>query len=391
MHMNTKPTNKKAIAWLSVAHMVNDTYSGFLNPIMPFIAAQMGFSMAIATVIMAIAQVCSSLLQPIFGFFADNIIKRIFIFWGLILASIFIPLAPNSPNVYILTLFIIIGSTGGSLFHPQSMGFISKFSPTDFSKNMGIFISAGAVGMSFGPIISALVAENFGLSKIPITAIMGITVALLMFSAVPKISLTEKKPEHKEFKAAFGKILSNKYILILILISMLKTLVTNSCMILLPFLWKGMGYSPTYIGVALFFFIFAGSMGSLVSSKIEKIIGAKKVFYISLIGTLPIIYIFVQTYMNHPKIALGVFVIMGFITMLAMPVNMVMAQSLMPEYKSIIAGLINGFSWGIVAIFLTIIGYSAQNFGITNVLMIVAFIPAVLSYFVKYLPERIES
>lgn len=389
--METKKTNKKAVTWLSLAHITNDTYSGFLNPIMPFIAEKIGITMAIATVVMCIAHICSSLFQPIFGFFADNVIKRIFIFWGLLLASIFIPFAPMAPNVQLLTLFIIFGSFGGSLFHPQATGFIVRFSKEDFTKNMAIFISAGSVGFSFGPIISALVAQHFGLNMIPFTAIIGIVISLLMFKFVPKISKTDKKPEHKDFSKTFKAILSNKKILILTLISMMKSLVTNSCSIMLPFLWKDMGYGPSYIGMALFLFIFMGSMGSLVSGHLEKIIGAKKVFYISMIGTLPLMYLFVTTYRTHPTISLIVFVAMGFLTMLAMPVTMVMAQRLMPECKSIVSGFINGFSWGVVAIFITMVGFSAQNFGIAKVLFIVSFVPAICSYLVRYLPERIEE
>ena len=108
-----------AIVWLSLAHLVCDVYGGFLNPVMPFIAAKLGFTMALATVLVAIAQICSNMLQPIFGFFADNILKRFFVFWGVILASVFIPLAPSAPNVTVLVLFMILGSLGGSFFHPQ--------------------------------------------------------------------------------------------------------------------------------------------------------------------------------------------------------------------------------------------------------------------------------
>ena len=80
-------SNKSAIVWLSFAHFFNDVYTGFLNPLMPFIAAKLGFSMAVATLLVAITQICSNMFQPIFGFFADNMLKRFFIFWGLILSS----------------------------------------------------------------------------------------------------------------------------------------------------------------------------------------------------------------------------------------------------------------------------------------------------------------
>jgi MFS family permease len=120
--------NAVTIAWLCLAHLICDVYGGFVNPLMPFIASKLGFSMAIATVLLAITQICSNMMQPIFGFFADNIYKRFFVFWGLILASVFIPLATIAPNVFLLTIFMILGCLGGSFFHPQSMGFVNYFS-----------------------------------------------------------------------------------------------------------------------------------------------------------------------------------------------------------------------------------------------------------------------
>ena len=71
---------RNAVIWLGSAHFICDLYGGFLNPILPFIASKLGFSISIATILIAITQICSNMLQPIFGFFADNILKRFFIF-----------------------------------------------------------------------------------------------------------------------------------------------------------------------------------------------------------------------------------------------------------------------------------------------------------------------
>ena len=59
MNFSEKQT-QRAILWLCSAHLVCDVYSGFLNPLMPFIASKLGFSMAIATVLLAITQICSA-------------------------------------------------------------------------------------------------------------------------------------------------------------------------------------------------------------------------------------------------------------------------------------------------------------------------------------------
>ena len=385
---NVLRNNKNAIIWLCLAHLICDVYSGFLNPIMPYIAEKLGFSMAIATVLVAITQICSNMLQPIFGFFADNMLKRFFIFWGVILASVFIPLAPAAPTIPLLILFMILGCLGGSFFHPQSMGFVRIFSDKNYSNIMGVFISLGSLGFAFGPLLATYITQVAGLDKISYTSIFGLSLALLMFIFVPKLSAMEKKPEKKEFFKTFKEILSNKQMDLLMLVSMMKSLVTNSSCILLPFLWKSMGYTPFYIGLALFLFVFAGSIGSFVSPRLEKIVGSKPIIYFSMWATLPMLIGFALTYKTMPVVSRLIFAIIGFTTMLAQPVILVWAQKTMPEYKSISAGFINGFCWGVIALIMSVLGTIAQQYGIINTIVILAIIPAICSYFVKFLKEE---
>lgn len=376
---------KNPILWLNSAHFVNDIYTGMLNPIMPFIAAKLSISMAFATVILSMSHIFSSLLQPLFGFFADNIVKRVFIFWGLICTAIFISVAPASHEVFLLILSIILGSLGSSFFHPQALGFVVRFAEKDLAKTMGIFIAMGSIGFSFGPLLSAYVAQYLGLSHMPVLSIPGVITAFLMFWFVPKIYANKEARPDLKFTIAFNDILTNKKLQILITIAMLKTLVTTSCLILLPFLWKNLGYQPFYIGTILFCFIFAGGVGSMLSRSFEKKAGTANIFYISMMSTLPLMVLFALTYKTLPLFAAAIFVIIGFVTMLAQPVTMVMAQSVLPQYKSIIGGFINGFAWGIVAIFMSAIGFAAQAKGIIPVLIAVSVVPVIFSKLVKYL------
>ena len=371
---------KKPLIWLSSAHFVNDIYTGMLNPIMPFIALKLGISMAIATIIVSLSHIFASLLQPIFGFFADNITRRAFVFWGLIATSLFISLAPSANHVFTLLIFIIFGSLGSSFFHPQALGFTVRFSTGDVIKNMGIFIGLGTLGYSLGPIVSAAVAQFIGLHSMPFLAIPGLLVASLMFCFVPKISSNAEIKTHNDFVKTFKDIFSNRRLNILNIIAILKTLVTTSTSILLPFLWRNMGYKPFKIGIALFAFSFAAGIGSFISRAVENKAGARAVLAFSMISTFPLMVLFALLYKSFPLAASGIFVLMGFCTGMAMPVTMVMAQSTLPQYKSIIGGFINGFSWGVVAIALSVIGFVAQAKGIIPVLLVITLIPALASY-----------
>ncbi len=382
---------RKPQLWLGGAHFINDVYTGFLNPIMPFIAEQVKISMPVATIVLSCSHIFSSLLQPYFGFFADKMRKRAFVFWGLLFTATFISLVPATSKIHLMILFIILGSLGSSLFHPQSLGFVVKFSTGDTVKNMGIFIAMGTLGFSMGPLLSSSIAQYFGLAKMPFLSILGIVWAILMFSCVPKFSNTPAPKSNINLKNAFLDILTNKQLNILNIIAMLKSLITTSCSILLPFLWKSMGYSKVQIGTALFFFLFLGGIASLLSPKLEKKIGTATVFYISMIATLPMMLLYMLTYKTMPQIAFVIFALMGFVTMFAAPITMSMAQKVLPEYKSIIGGFINGFSWGVVAIAMSIIGFIAQATSIVPVLVVISVIPAICSILVKYLFNKSKN
>ena len=376
---------RKTLTWLNGAHFINDIYTGFLNPIMPFIAEQVKISMPIATIILSCSHIFSSLLQPYFGFFADKMRKRSFIFWGLLSTAIFISLVPACNNIQTMILCIILGSIGSSLFHPQSLGFVVKFSTSDVAKNMGIFIALGTLGYSLGPLLSSSMAQYFGLEKMPLLAIAGICWACLMFQCVPKFSHLKAPKSEIKLKQALHDILSNRKLNILNIIAMLKALITTSCSILLPFLWKTQGYSKLQIGIALFGFLLLGGIASLLSPKFEKKIGTENVFYISMITTCPLMILFMFTYKTMPEVSFIIYALMGFITMFASPITMSMAQNILPQYKSIIGGFINGFSWGVVAVAMSAIGFIAQATSIVPVLVIISTIPAVCSILVKQL------
>ncbi len=375
---------RKPQIWFCGAHFINDIYTGFLNPIMPFIAEQVKISMPVATIILSCSHIFSSILQPFFGFFADNMRKRALIFWGLICTSIFISLAPAANSIWLMILCIILGSLGSSLFHPQSLGLISKFSSSDIVRNMGIFIACGTLGFSMGPLFSSAIAQYFGLNKMPFLAFIGVIWAFLMFKMVPKF-LINAGSKRINFIKALKDILSNRKLNILNVIAMLKSLIQTSCSILLPFLWKAEGYSQFQIGMALFGFIFLGGLASLISPKFEKKIGTENVFYFSMITTFPMMILFMMTYRTMPILSFIIFAVMGFVTMFATPITMNLAQNVLPQYKSIIGGFINGFSWGIVAIAMSFIGFVAQAISIVPVLVVISSIPAFCSVMVKFL------
>ena len=380
--------SRKVIKTLSLGHFITDAYSGFLNPIMPFIAAKIGITMAIATLLISISNLTSSLSQPFFGFVADNWQRRFFIFWGMLMASIFLSFLGIAPNIWILALFIILGHMGVSFFHPQATSIISNYSKlTDNSKDMSIFIAMGTFGFALGPAISSSITQYFGLEKLPFACIIGVLFSFLLLKTVPKLQTMQIEKPKVSIISAMKAIFKNKPVSVLVGASIVKSFVVSSFPIILPFYWKSIGYSVSQIGIILLIFMLAGAIGVITSPIIEKKVGIRNVFYISFLSVFPLGIIFYLCECKGP-IGLTSFILIGYVGLLASPVNMALAQKLMPEFKSMISGFIGGFSWGVIGILLPLISILAEKFGFMNVLLAMTFIPFLFAYNIKEIPEE---
>ena len=118
---------KKTVNWLIFSHFIIDCYPGFIAPLLPFIASKVGITMKDAMAIISIANISSYLLQPVFGYFSDKCKKRFFIFWGIIIASVFLPMMGFAESFLALTVAIVLGEIGVGFFHPQATSFVPKF------------------------------------------------------------------------------------------------------------------------------------------------------------------------------------------------------------------------------------------------------------------------
>ena len=175
--------DKKALVGLSAGHFMVDWYASVLVPLYPFITAKLGISLSFISTIIALGHMLSSMLQPLFGYISDKLRHRTFMFWGLIIASVFIPLTVVSDTARFLSVFLILGMCGNALFHPQVTCLVNTFSYNNpkINKYMGVFLGLGTIGYAIGPVCSSNVAQGFGEDALLWFMVPGIIVAFLIY------------------------------------------------------------------------------------------------------------------------------------------------------------------------------------------------------------------
>src|SRR3989337_2317398 len=68
--------NYRLLGLLALGHLVIDTNQGSLPALLPYLKAALGLTYTATGVIVLMANITSSLIQPLFGFLADKTARR---------------------------------------------------------------------------------------------------------------------------------------------------------------------------------------------------------------------------------------------------------------------------------------------------------------------------
>jgi len=382
----------RALAWLVFGHFILDGYVAILIPLYPFIAQRLEINIATISFVIAIGHSVSSVLQPVFGYISDNISKRFFMFWGLILASIFMPLGYNAPNAFILTLCLVFGMLGNALYHPQVTKIIKDFYKDNnkLSSAIGIFLGLGTIGYALSPYISTYLAQILK-EKYFYIAIFGMVLSFLMLFYVPKINLLEKKNAFN-FLEATKEIVSNGLCLLLIVITVIKATLIMSFGTYIPFLLKKFDFSMVQIGSVITAFYIAGGVSMIIASRLEKYFKLRGMIVLSYIPLLPLTVLFLYLLKYNKFLAVFVLILIGFFMLLSAGVVLAYAQKTTTKYVGMISGIIQGLTLAIGSILLVPFGILGQKIGVEYILIIVtafAFLISIYSYKTSLLKEKL--
>lgn len=380
--MNTLNKEKRAIWGLSLGHFSIDLYAALLVPLYPIITTKLGINLALISSIIALGHLVSSMMQPLFGFIADKLKHRTFMVWGLVFSSVFIPLAIKAPSVALFLACLLLGMIGNAFFHPQVSALVKDFSKNNpnLSRDMGIFLGLGTIGYAIGPYISTSIFNRFGENAFLNLSLIGVVTAIFIYFFVPKKPIKEIENKGNFFKIML-EILKNKTCMFLAFISTVKSAVSISFGTYIPFLLKNQGFSLNEIGIIVTLFFISGGLATIFSSKIENKIGAKGVIILSFTTILPLVLGFLFSLNFNKYLACALFILTGFFILLSVGVILVQAQNAFSKNTGVVSGVMQGFSWGLGAMFLAPLGVIGQNYGVDKILILMAFIAFMVGLF----------
>src|SRR5688500_16332050 len=110
--MSTAKPNMRLLGLLSLGHMVIDINGGAIPALLPFLKASMSLSYTTSGVIILMSNITSSLVQPVFGYFAERTTRRWLLPVSVILSAVGIALIGLTNSYGVVLALVVVSCLG---------------------------------------------------------------------------------------------------------------------------------------------------------------------------------------------------------------------------------------------------------------------------------------
>ncbi len=351
------------VVLLSAAHFVNDSYPGFVAPLLPLLMDKIGFGLTLAAILTSIMAVFNSLAQPFFGHWADKMKTPYFTVFGPLVTAVFLGSIGLCHSYTALVIILVISGLGTSAFHPQTAVLTGMASGNRKGLGMSIFVTGGSAGHSLGPIIIIPIVTYLGLQYSVLTIIYGLLISFLLFRYLPNLPQPPAQLNHVEMSAQSPRrllMLGLLWFIVTVRAFMVVGLIT-----FIPIYLHNKELSLFLSGSAITVFEMFGALGALIGGTFSDRYGRKLIIIISFVGALPCVWVFLHF---NGIIAFLALAAGGMILYSSISVTIVMAQELFPSRVNTVSSLVMGMAWGIGGLLVTPLGALAEKIGIVHAL-----------------------
>jgi FSR family fosmidomycin resistance protein-like MFS transporter len=389
-------TDKVTITALCAGHFVSDSYSSIIFPLLPLLKDELHLTTAQVFWLAPLYAISSSLMQPVYGAISDRYARRLFAVLGPAITATFISMIGLASSYWALLLILIAGGVGIGSFHPQAAAMASAASGERRRLGLAMFSATGTIGYSLGPLGIAIFTSRFGLGKTYYIIGLGYLISAILFRVCPPLGVpsAESAPQATPKSGSLPVTIEPRGIrmflpvwrplLLLYLITVLRSglqLTTNNY---LPFILRSEGHSVTQAGAVITIFLLLGGLGGIAGGFIaERMPGKEVTLYSGLIGC-PLM---MAAFLTHGPASILLLGLGGFALLSAIPVNVAMAQELMPGRTSTVSALMMGAAWGVGALAPPLLDNLVPAFGFRNVLALMSGVTLLTVLFAYLLPS----
>jgi len=335
--------------------------------------------------IMAVLNLTSSVIQPVFGYISDRLSTGWFVPVGILWTSFAMGLLGWASNYPMAVVLVGLAGLGTAAFHPRAMMAVYSMSGSRLGFGAAVFATGGNLGFAIGPLVGSFLILGFGLHATSGLLIPAVLLCLILFfyrGDFLKRALVLKDKSARDFDRQLQKF-SWVSVIAVCLIVTLRSWVYISFLTYLPMFFQMRGIELKTGSLMLTVFLAGGAAAGLYGGHLSDKVGRRRVIAVSMLIYPALASLMILSKGGWIWLLAGA---SGAALLSSFAVTIVLAQELMPQYVGLASGLILGLGFGTGGLGSAFSGFLADRLGLDQVLWILALAPilgAVLVAFIR--------
>jgi FSR family fosmidomycin resistance protein-like MFS transporter len=363
--------NVRLLALLSLGHFVIDLMQGALPALLPFLKQAHGLTYAATGTIVLMGTVTSSIVQPAFGYLADQTARRWMLPASVALAGTAFALLGLAPGYATILALVLAMGLGAAAYHPEGYKTATGVAGERKATGLSWFSLGGNIGVALGPPVITALVVGVGLSGSVGMLLPAIIVAALFVAVLPH--LTAAGPRGHVRSAAAAGVNRPGAMTLLVVVVMLRSWTSLGFTTFVPLYYIDvLKEDPQTVGTLLFMFLGAGALGTVGAGMLADRWGTRPFMVWGILAVLPLSVLFLNV---TGPLAFVVMALMGAVLISTFTISVVLGQQYLPRNAGMASGLIVGFATGTAGLGVAALGVVADHFGLMSALWISALMP----------------
>jgi FSR family fosmidomycin resistance protein-like MFS transporter len=368
---------KNLIGLLAIGHIVTDINQGALPALLPFLIMSHHLSFAAAASLIFASNISSSVIQPLFGYFADTESVPWIMPAGMLLAGAGLALTGLFDNYWLIFASVALSGIGVAAFHPEAARMVHLAAGNKKGTGISVFTSGGNIGFAIGPVFATLVLTAFGMKGSMFFFVPVLIISLLFVLYLPSISAYRNQTEKKVVKqslnevvddwSAFGRLLGG---------ITCRSILFFGLNTFIPLYWiHVLKQSKAAGNSVLSLLLLTGVVGTLFAGRMADRYGNRTIIRFGFASLIPFLFMFIHFQNVTWTTAMAIPV--GFLLFVPFSPMVVLGQKYLPNRMGLASGITIGLAVSIGGIFAPLLGLVADHYGIKTILECLVVLPVI--------------
>lgn len=357
------PMNRLGLALLSLGHFTVDVCQGGLPVLLPFLFVDLQLSYTTAALVITIAALTSSVIQPLFGLLADRMTQRWLLPLGCFLATAALALAGQAPSYPLLLALVIASNLGIAMYHPEAARAANLFAGARKASGMALFAVGGNLGFAAGPALVGALLVSFGRPGALGLLVLALSIPALFLLLGPRLSAAAPpRVSSAASAAASARPSTRRPMALLVAVIAARQWAQANLLTFVPlYVVTYLNASPALASQLLAVLSLGSVVGTLVAGRLGDRFGPRPVITSSLFVATPLLLLL---FVVAGPLTFAVIFLAGAALVMALSLSVVLAQAYMPERTALAAGLTLGLGVGLGGIGSALVGGVADAIGL---------------------------